>query len=90
MGDFYYEHFVRMGYADAANAVRKACAEGGSAAGAAALPDALVDELGFAGPVEACCEALDAAHEAGFPLLSAAVVERDPDRRAQIYRKLVG
>ena len=90
MGNFYYEHFVRMGYADAANAVRKAWAEGGSAAGAAALPDALVDELGFAGPVEACCEALDAAHEAGFPLLSAAVVERDPDRRAQIYRKLVG
>jgi F420-dependent oxidoreductase-like protein len=90
MGNFYYEHFVRMGYKDAADAVRKAWAEGGSEAGAAALPDALVDQLGFAGGVDACCEALDAAAEAGFSLLSATVVERDPDKRAAIYRKLVG
>lgn len=90
MGDFYYEHFVRMGYRDAADAVRKAWADGGSAAGAAALPDALVDQLGTAGDVSACCEALDAAAEAGFSLLSVSVSERDPDKRAAIYRKLVG
>jgi hypothetical protein len=90
MGNFYYEHFVRMGYKAEADAVRKAWAEGGSEAGAAALPDALVDQLGMAGDVGACCEALDAAAEAGFSLLSASVSERDPDKRAAIYRRLVG
>jgi F420-dependent oxidoreductase-like protein len=90
MGDFYYEHFVRMGYRDAADAVRKAWAEGGSSAGAAALPDALVDQMGMAGELGACIEALDAAREAGFSLLSVGVAERDPDKRAAIYRQLVG
>ena len=90
MGNFYYEHFVRMGYKEAADAVRRGWAEGGSTGGAAALPDALVDQLGMAGEVTACCDALDAAHEAGFSLLSVNVAERDPDKRAEIYRKLVG
>jgi len=90
MGNFYYEHFVRMGFKEEADAVRKAWAEGGSGAGAAALPDMLVDQLGMAGDVSACCDALDAAREAGFSLLSVTVSERDPDKRAEIYRKLVG
>ncbi len=90
MGDFYYQHFVRMGYQAEADAVRAAWAKGGSAAGTAALPDALVDELGMAGGVEACCDALDEAAEAGFSLLSVSVAERDPDKRAAIYRRLVG
>ena len=90
MGDFYYQHFVRMGYRDAADAVRKAWAEGGSSAGAAALPDALVDQLGMAGELGACIDALDAAQEAGFSLLSVGVAERDPEKRAAIYRQLVG
>ena len=41
MGNFYYEHFVRMGYQAEADAVRAAWERGGSGAGAAALPDAL-------------------------------------------------
>ena len=41
---------------------------GGLGAGAAALPDELVDELGTAGEASACVDALDAAAEAGFPL----------------------
>jgi F420-dependent oxidoreductase-like protein len=90
MGNFYYEHFVRMGYQAAADAVRAAWAQGGSEAGAAALPDELVNQLGFAGPLEACCEALDSAAEAGFSLLSVSVAERDPDKRASILRRLVG
>lgn len=90
MGTFYYEHFVRMGYEAEADRVRAAWAQGGSAAGAAALSDHLVDELGFAGPVAACCDTLDAAREAGFSLLSVTVTERDPDKRAAIYRQLVG
>lgn len=90
MGNFYYEHFVRMGYGPAADAVRAAWAQGGSEAGAAALPDALVDQLGFAGELDACCDALDAAAEAGFSLLSVAVTERDPGKRAAVLRRLVG
>jgi len=90
MGDFYYEHFVRMGYKAEADAVRAAWAQGGSAAGAAALSDHLVEQLGFAGPVEACCEALDAAQEAGFSLLSVNVSGRDPSKRAATYKTLVG
>jgi F420-dependent oxidoreductase-like protein len=90
MGNFYYEHFVRMGYQAAADAVRAAWAEGGSEAGAAALPDDLVDQLGFAGELDACCDALDAAADAGFSLLSVAVAERDADKRAAILRRLVG
>ena len=90
MGNFYYEHFVRMGYRAEADAVRAAWEQGGSEAGAAALPDRLVDQLGFAGPVEACCETLDEAAEAGFSLLSVSVPERDEKKRAAIYEKLVG
>jgi F420-dependent oxidoreductase-like protein len=90
MGNFYYEHFVRMGYKDAADAVRAAWAKGGSEAGAAALPDALVDQLGYAGELEPCIEALDAAAAAGFSLLSVSVTERDPEKRAAILKRLVG
>jgi F420-dependent oxidoreductase-like protein len=90
MGNFYYEHFVRMGYERAANAVREAWAQGGSNAGAAAVPAELVDQLGTAGGVEACCDALDEAAAAGFPLLSVAVTERDPGKRSAILKRLVG
>ena len=75
---------------EAADAVREAWAQGGSSAGAAALPDELVDQLGMAGGVEACCDALDEAAAAGFPLLSVAVTEREPSKRAAILGKLVG
>jgi len=90
MGNFYYEHFVRMGYQAEADAVRAAWEKGGSAAGAAALSEGLVDQLGFGGDVGACCEALDEAAEAGFSLLSVSVAERDEHKRAAIYKQLVG
>jgi F420-dependent oxidoreductase-like protein len=90
MGDFYYELFVRMGYRAEADAVRAAYARGGTEAANAALPDSLVDQLGFAGGVEACCDALDEAADAGFSTLSVSVAERDPQKRAAIFRKLVG
>ncbi len=89
MGEFYYQLFVRMGFEAEANAVRAAYARGGTEAANAALPEALVDELGFAGSVEACCDALDEAAEAGFSLLSVSVAERDPHKREAILRKLV-
>ena len=90
MGDFYYEHFIRMGYADEANAVRRGWTEGGPAGGAAAIPPELVDQLGTAGSVEQCVEAMDAAEEAGFDWHSVGVDERDPNKRAEIYKSLVG
>jgi F420-dependent oxidoreductase-like protein len=89
MGEFYYQLFVRMGFAAEADAVRVAYARGGTDAANAAMSDALVDQLGFAGGVEACCDALDEAREAGFTLLSVAVSERDPHKREAILRKLV-
>lgn len=90
MGDFYYEHFSRMGYADEANAVRRAWADGGSSAGAAALPRELVEDLSTVGSVGECVDALDQAAEAGFTLHSVSVDERDPKKRYEIFRQLVG
>ncbi len=90
MGDFYYDHFIRMGYADEANAVRRGWEEGGPAGGAAALPEDLVNQLGTAGSVEQCIEAMDEAEEAGFDWHSVSIDERDPKKRAEIYKQLVG
>jgi len=90
MGDFYYDHFQRMGYADEANAVRRGWEEGGPAGGASAIPDELVDQLGVAGSVEQCIEAIEEAEEAGFDWHSVSIDERDPKKRAEIYRQLVG
>jgi F420-dependent oxidoreductase-like protein len=90
MGDFYYDHFSRMGYADEANAVRRAWAEGGSKAGAAAMPKELAGQLGTAGGVDECIDALEQAEAAGFDWHSVNVSERDPKKRADIYRRLVG
>ena len=90
MGDFYYEHFIRMGYADEANAVRRGWEEGGAAGGAAALPDDLVNQLSTAGTVEECIEAMEEAEEAGFDWHSVSVDERDPKKRAEIYKQLAG
>jgi alkanesulfonate monooxygenase SsuD/methylene tetrahydromethanopterin reductase-like flavin-dependent oxidoreductase (luciferase family) len=90
MGDFYYEHFTRMGFADEANAVRRAWSEGGSTAGIAALPADLVEELTIAGSVGECVDAMEQAAEAGFTLHSVNVQEPDPKKRYEIFRELVG
>ncbi len=90
MGDFYYEHFSRMGYADEANAVRRAWADGGSAAGTAALPQELTEQLGTAGSVDECIDAMEKAEAAGFDWHSVNVAEPDPIKRAAIYERLVG
>jgi alkanesulfonate monooxygenase SsuD/methylene tetrahydromethanopterin reductase-like flavin-dependent oxidoreductase (luciferase family) len=90
MGDFYYEHFQRIGLADEANAVRAAWRDGGSKAGIEAVGDDLARSLGYAGPVEGCIEWLDAQQEAGYTIHTVALEERDPSKRAAIYRQLVG
>ncbi len=90
MGNFYYEHFVRMGYKDVADAVRKGWADGGASGGAGALPPDLVKQMGTAGSVEQCVESMQEAEATGFSVHSVNVPEPDPARRAEIYRKLVG
>lgn len=90
MGDFYYEHFVRMGYQEVADDVRKAWSDGGAGAAAQALPKDLVEELGTAGGVEECIEGLEQAEEAGFKVHSVSVAERDPAKRRAIFEQLIG
>ena len=90
MGDAYYNHWVRMGYGEMADAVRAAWNSGGSGAGAEVVPDDLARELGVAGSAEEVAEYLDALEEAGFNLHGVTVDEPDPRRRAQIYRTLAG
>lgn len=90
MGDGYYNQFVRRGYKEMADAVRTAWAEGGSKAGAEAVPAGFAGEMSFAGSAEACAEHLDELEAAGFNLHAVTIAERDPGRRAAIYRILVG
>ena len=90
MGDFYREQLIRLGYEEAVRTVRKAWEDGGRAAGAAAVPDGLVDSLFLAGPVEACLERLAAQEEAGIDLHSVHVDTPDPQEATKILERLVG
>ena len=56
----------------------------------AAVPDALVDSLFFAGPAEACAERLEAQAEAGIDLHTVNVALDDPHEAARSLAKLVG
>jgi len=90
MGDFYREQLVRLGYEEAVRTVRHAWNEGGRAAGTTAVPDALVDSLHMAGPVEACLERLAAQEEAGIDLHSVHVDAADPRDATRILERLIG
>jgi F420-dependent oxidoreductase-like protein len=90
MGEFYREQLVRLGYEDAVNAVRQAWDRGGRVVGTAAVPDALVDSLFFAGPVEACLERLQAQEEAGIDMHTVRVEVDDPKETVRILQRLVG
>ncbi len=90
MGDFYREQLTRLGYEEAVRTIRQAWDEGGRAVGTEAVPDALVDSLYFAGPVEACVERIAALEEAGVDMVSVQVDNPDPKETANIFRKLQG
>jgi F420-dependent oxidoreductase-like protein len=90
MGEFYREQLIRLGYDEAVDKVRKAWDEGGRAAGTAAVPDALVDSLFLAGPVEACLERLDAQAAAGIDMHTVRVEAADPQETVRILERLVG
>ena len=88
MGDFYREQLIRLGYEEAVQIIRQAWDEGGHAAGIEAVPDALVDSLHFAGPVEACVERIAALEEAGVDMVSVQVDAAEPQQAATIFQKL--
>jgi F420-dependent oxidoreductase-like protein len=90
MGDFYREQLIRLGYEEAVSKVRKAWDEGGRAAGTTAVPQALVDSLFFAGPVEACIERLEAQTAAGIDMHTVRVEANDSREIVQTLRRLVG
>jgi alkanesulfonate monooxygenase SsuD/methylene tetrahydromethanopterin reductase-like flavin-dependent oxidoreductase (luciferase family) len=90
MGDYYREQLMRLGHEEAVAVVRHAWEEGGHTAGIATVPDALVDSLFFAGPVEACVERLEAQAEAGVDLHTVNVALDDPHEVARSLAKLVG
>jgi alkanesulfonate monooxygenase SsuD/methylene tetrahydromethanopterin reductase-like flavin-dependent oxidoreductase (luciferase family) len=90
MGDYYREQLMRMGHEEAVTVVRHAWEEGGHTAGIAAVPDALVDSLFFAGPAEACVERLEAQAEAGVDLHTVNVALDNPQETATSLAKLVG
>ena len=90
MGDFYREQLIRLGYAGAVSKVRKAWDEGGRVAGTAAVPEALVESLFFAGPLEACIERLEAQAAAGIDMHSVRVEAEDSRAMVQILQRLVG
>ena len=90
MGDFYREQLIRLGYDDAVSKVRQAWDEGGRAAGTAAVPEALVDSLFFAGPVEACIERLEVQAAAGIDMHTVRVEAGDSKEMVRILQRLVG
>ncbi|MGE5597622.1 MAG: LLM class flavin-dependent oxidoreductase [Hyphomicrobiales bacterium] len=78
MGDFYYRQLSRFGYADEVAMIRKTFNEQGSAAGAAAIPKPLLDDLGFAGNAEECLAKLREYEALGVDVHSVTIDTRDP------------
>lgn len=88
MGDFYREQLIRLGYEEEVRTIRHAWDEGGRVAGTAAVPEALVDSLFFAGPVEACRERLAALEEAGIDMFSVRIDSTEPRETAKLLQQL--
>ncbi len=91
MGNFYAEQLTRWGWGDAVHTIREAWAAGGAKAGAAAVPAALADELGYSGGVEGAVERIRIQEQAGVDLHSVEIDAGDDDRAFErIMRDLVG
>ncbi|MCC6237979.1 MAG: LLM class flavin-dependent oxidoreductase [Dehalococcoidia bacterium] len=90
MGELHYQNFHRIGLGEVADEVRRVWREEGSQAAYAAVTDDVVHARAYAGPVEGAIEWVEAQREAGYSQSSVAISERDPQKRAEIYRKLVG
>lgn len=90
MGDLHYNAYRSFGLGEVADEVRRAWRESGSAAAYAAVPDDVVHALGYAGPVEGAIDWIEEQRDAGYTLHGVTVEERDPKKRAAIFKKLVG
>jgi F420-dependent oxidoreductase-like protein len=90
MGDFYREQLIRLGYEEAVTNIRNAWDEGGHAAGTAAVPDALVESLFLAGPVEACMERIEAQSAAGIDMHTVRIKADAATAMVKILQRLVG
>jgi alkanesulfonate monooxygenase SsuD/methylene tetrahydromethanopterin reductase-like flavin-dependent oxidoreductase (luciferase family) len=89
MGDYYYQQLSDMGFADEANAIRRAWKEGGSGAGIAAVTDELSNSLGFVGSVDECRDRLAEEEAAGINLHSVGVTGYEPLEEGRIYEQLM-
>ncbi len=89
MGDFYYQQLSEMGFADEANAIRRAWKEGGSGAGIAAVTDDLSDSLGFIGDVDQCRDRLAEEEAAGINLHNVSVAGYSAEEEGRIYEQLL-
>jgi len=79
--NFYKEAVTRFGFGEAAEAIQEAFLDGRRAEAAAAVPDAMVDELCLVGPVERVRERLDAWRGAGVTTLLAETKDVNAIRR---------
>jgi F420-dependent oxidoreductase-like protein len=90
MGVFYYQHISRLGYADEAAAIKRAWDENGSAAGTAAVPPELQQQVGFVtDSVEAARERIAEQEAAGVNLHDVHVDAPTTAERARVYEQLV-
>jgi len=78
MGDFYYNHLSKLGYADEVARVRRVFNEQGSAAGAAALSRPFLEEFGVAGDADTCRRRLEEQEAAGIDIHSVSIDTKDP------------
>ena len=88
MGDFYFRQLGRQGFAEEAARVREAWERGGAAAAAAAVPEAMLEQLSAVGDVEAARERIARQAEAGVTLHGVQVVEDDPGHLRRILERL--
>lgn len=90
MGDVYYRHLHRLGWGDVARAVRDAWSSGGSKAGAAAVPQTLVDEMVLVtDSIDQARERLHAQQTAGVDIHNVEVHAESTQKRSLTYEALV-
>jgi alkanesulfonate monooxygenase SsuD/methylene tetrahydromethanopterin reductase-like flavin-dependent oxidoreductase (luciferase family) len=78
MGTFYYNQLARFGYADEVAAIKRAFDDHGSAAGAAAIPAEMLDDMGFAGDAEGARAHLIENEAQGVDVHSITIDTKDP------------
>ena len=89
MGTFYYNQLSRFGYADEVAMIKKVFDDKGSAAGAAAIPASMLDDLGFTGNADECLSRLREYEALGVDVHSISVDTKDPVRFGRMVETLL-